>query len=140
MSAPADELGPTTGLTPHISVEGGKAAIDFYIRAFGAEVVSQMPAEDGERLMHAHLHINGGSLMLHDHFPEYAGGAPAPKPAGVVLHLQVANADAAFQRALDAGASVVMPLADQFWGDRYGQVKDPFGHTWSIGAPLTPAA
>jgi PhnB protein len=137
MSAPEDELGPTAGLTPHISVEGGKAAIDFYTRAFGAEVVSQMPAEDGERLMHAHLRINGGSLMLHDHFPEYADGAAAPKPAGVTLHLQVENADSAFQRALAAGASVVMPLADQFWGDRYGQVQDPFGHTWSIGALIT---
>lgn len=139
MSAPADDLGPLAGLTPHINVVGGKAAIDFYIRAFGAEVASSMPAEDGERLMHAHLRINGGSLMLHDHFPEYVGGAPAPTPAGVTLHLQVENADAAFTRALDAGASVVMPLADQFWGDRYGQVKDPFGHTWSIGAPITPA-
>lgn len=138
-SAPADELGPTTGLTPHLNVEGATAAIDFYTRAFGAVEISRVPAEDGQRLMHAHLRINGGSLMLHDHFPEYFDGAPAPTPAGVTLHLQVEDADAAFQRAVAAGASVGMPLADQFWGDRYGQVVDPFGHTWAIGAPIKQA-
>jgi len=129
-------MGPAAGLTPHLSVNGAKAAIDFYTRAFGAEELFRMPAEDGERLMHAHLRLNGASLMLADWFPEYAGGAPAPTPGGVTLHLQVPDADAAFQRALEAGASVHMPLADQFWGDRYGQVKDPFGHLWSIAAPI----
>ena len=72
--------------------------------------------------------------MLSDEFPEYH--APSPPPAAVMLHLQVPDADAAFARAVEAGATVTMPLADMFWGDRYGQVRDPFGHGWSIGAPL----
>ena len=129
--------GPTSGLTPHLSIGGGRAAeaIDFYKAAFGAEEMMRMPADDGKRLMHAHLKVNGSSLMLADDFPEYSGKA-AGAPEGVSLHLQVPDADAAWQRALDAGASVKMELADQFWGDRYGQVEDPFGHRWSIGAPL----
>jgi len=92
-------------------------------------------AEDGKRIMHAHLNLNGGSLMLNDDFPEFGLGA-ASEPAGVTLHLQVKDADAAWNRALEAGAKEKFPLADQFWGDRYGQVTDPFGFTWSIGAPL----
>jgi PhnB protein len=85
--------------------------------------------------MHAHLKVNGSSLMMHDDFPEHGGG-PATEPAGVMLHLQVDDADAWWSRAVAAGASVTMELADQFWGDRYGQLKDPFGHRWSIGAPV----
>ena len=95
-----------------------------------------MPADDGQRLMHAHLIVNGASLMLNDHFPEMAGGAPAATPAAVTLHLQVEDADAAWAQALGAGAKVKFPLEDQFWGDRYGQVDDPFGFTWSIGSPV----
>ena len=79
-------------------------------------------ADDGKRIMHAHLKLNGGSLMLNDDFPEFGHGA-ATAPASVTLHLQVPDADAAWQRALDAGSEVRFPLADQFWGDRYGQVK-----------------
>ena len=92
-------------------------------------------ADDG-RLMHGHLKINGASLMLHDHFAEHHGGADLPEPVGVMLHLQVKDADAWWNRAVGAGATVVFELADQFWGDRYGQIKDPFGHIWSIGAPV----
>ena len=130
--------GPTSGLTPHLSIGGGRAAeaIDFYKAAFGAEEMMRMPADDGKRLMHAHLKVNGASLMLADDFPEY-NGKEAGAPEGVSLHLQVPDADAAWQRAIDAGASIKMELADQFWGDRYGQVEDPFGHRWSIGAPLS---
>ena len=132
-----DTQGPTTGLTPHLGIGAGRAAeaIDFYKAAFGAEELMRMPAEDGKRLLHAHLKINGASLMLADDFPEYSGRAAGP-PEGVTLHLQVADADAAWQRAVAAGATVKMELADQFWGDRYGQVEDPFGHKWSIGAPV----
>ena len=132
-----DEQGPTTGLTPHLSIRDGRAAqaIDFYKAAFGAEEQMRMPADDGKRLMHAHLTINGASLMLADDFPEYSGG-PAGAPTGVTLHLQVEDADAVWNRAVDAGATVRMELADQFWGDRYGQLDDPFGHRWSIGAPV----
>ena len=132
-----DEQGPATGLTPHLAIRDGRAAeaIDFYKAAFGAEEQMRMPADDGKRLMHAHLTLNGASLMLADDFPEYSGKA-AGAPEGVTLHLQVADADAAWNRAVDAGATVKMELADQFWGDRYGQVEDPFGHLWSIGAPV----
>jgi PhnB protein len=138
----AAEQEPTGGLTPHISISGGRAAeaIDFYKRAFGAEEAMRMPADDGKRLMHAHLKINGSSLMMADDFPEYRGGTPQPAPSAVTLHLQVDDADHWFERAVAAGATATMPLADQFWGDRYGQIRDPFGHMWSIGSPIAKAA
>jgi PhnB protein len=131
------EQGPTGGLTPHIAIANSRAneAIDFYIKAFGATEVMRMPADDGVRLMHAHLTINGASLMMHDEFPEYVEHKSGP-PDGVTLHLQVDDADAWFDRAVAAGASVVMPPGNMFWGDRYAQIKDPFGHMWSIGAPI----
>jgi PhnB protein len=134
-----DNQGPTGGLTPHLQINDNKAseAIEFYKKAFGATEIIRMPAEDGLRLMHAHIHINGSSLMLHDAFPEYvspeeADGGP---PRGVMLHLQVDDVDTWYNRAVDAGVAPIMPPEDMFWGDRYGQVKDPFGHTWSIAAP-----
>ncbi|MFC3713139.1 VOC family protein [Sphingoaurantiacus capsulatus] len=131
------QQGPLTGITPHITIRDGRAAeaIDFYVKAFGAEEAMRMPADDGKRLMHAHVRINGGSLMMHDDFPEYTGG-PTGAPTAVTLHLEVDDADRWFERAVAAGATVTMPLEDQFWGDRYGNVQDPFGHTWSIGAPI----
>ena len=131
-----EEQGPSSGITPHITIRDRKApeAIEFYKRAFGAEELMRHPTDDG-RLMHAHLKINGGSLMLHDDFPEHMGG-PARPAASFVLHLQVPDADAAWKRALDAGAQVRFELKDQFWGDRYGQVTDPFGFIWSIGSPI----
>jgi PhnB protein len=129
--------GPTTGVTPHLTIpsRGGQAAIEFYMRAFGAVEVRRMLAEDGERLMHAHLTINGGSVMLNDEFPEMNGEQDIV-PKGVTLHLQVDDADEWWKRALLAGGVPLFPLADQFWGDRYGQIRDPFGHTWSIGSPV----
>lgn len=132
------DQGPTNGVTPHLTIGGKRAAeaIDFYKRAFIAEpAMEPMKAEDGERIMHAHLKINGGSVMLNDDFPEYRGSA-AGAPAAVTLHLPTDDADAWFARAVDAGATPTMPLADMFWGDRYGQVTDPFGHSWSIGSPI----
>ena len=133
-----ENQGPTGGITAHLTIRDGKAkeAIDFYGAAFGAEcAMDPFMADDGKRVMHAHLTINGGSLMLNDDFPEY-GGAATP-PGSTTLHLQVSDADAAWNRALEAGAVEKFPLADQFWGDRYGQVTDPFGFTWSIGAPIS---
>lgn len=128
--------GPTGGVTPHLTIpsRGGQAAVEFYQRAFGAEVLDLKPAEDGERLMHCHLRINGGSVLLNDEFPEYHGEADIT-PKGVTLHLQVDDADEWWGRAMVAGAEPLFPLEDQFWGDRYGQLRDPFGHTWSIGGP-----
>jgi PhnB protein len=138
-----EQQGPTSGVTPHLSIPDrrGTEAVDFYIAAFGARELARMPSEDG-RLMHAHLLVNGGSLMLHDEFPEYVGADHGTGPYnGVTCHLQVTDADGLWKQALDAGASVEMALEDQFWGDRYGVLRDPFGHRWSIGAPVAaPAA
>jgi len=133
-----EDQGPTTGLTPHLTISDGRAAeaIDFYTRAFGATERLRMPADDGKRLMHAHLTINGASLMLNDDFPEYRGGQAEGAPAGLTLHLQVDDADRWFERAKQAGATEIMALQDMFWGDRYGQIKDPFGYRWSIATPI----
>jgi PhnB protein len=129
---------PISPLSPHLFVSNAAAAIDFYKKAFNAEELTRHATPDGKRLMHAALLINGSTLMLCDDFPEYRGGkGSTPEALGgspVVLHLQVAKADPVYEQAVAAGATVAMPLADQFWGDRYGQIKDPFGHTWSIGA------
>jgi len=129
--------GPTGGATPHLVIPSGRGAeaIAFYEKAFGATERTRQHAEDGKRLMHAHLEVNGGSLMLHDEFPEYGMDADVV-PKGVTIHLQVDDADAWWARAIQAGATETMPLADQFWGDRYGNVRDPFGHSWSIGSPV----
>jgi PhnB protein len=131
------DQGPSGGITAHLTISDGKAAeaIDFYGRAFGAEkAMEPMKADDGTRIMHAHLLLNGGHLMLNDNFPEHGG--PATPPGSFTLHLQVKDADAVWNRALEAGATEKFPLADQFWGDRYGQITDPYGFTWSIGAPV----
>ena len=132
-----ENQGPTGGLTPHLAIADKRAseAIEFYKQAFGAVEQVRMPAEDGVRLMHAHLLLNGSSLMMHDDFPEYSGEAMAA-PSGVTLHLQVDDADRWYDRAIAAGATSVMAPDNMFWGDRYAQVKDPFGHLWSIGHPL----
>jgi len=126
---------------PHLAVSDGEAAIAFYTKAFGARLHEKTVAEDGKRLMHAALALGAGKLFLHDEFPEYGdgGGVIAPNRLGgasCTLHLDADDVDAAWQQALAAGAEVVMPLADQFWGMRYGQIKDPFGHLWSLGAPI----
>ncbi|MCA9563490.1 MAG: VOC family protein [Myxococcales bacterium] len=120
----------TSGLIPHLNVEGAAAAIELYQKAFGAELVSKFVAEDGERLMHSHLKINGGDLYLCDCFPEY--GHPRVQSDNYTMHQHVADADAWWKRALDAGCEVVMPLENQFWGDYYGLVRDPFGVCWAV--------
>ena len=125
-------------IIPHLVVDGAAAAIDFYKAAFAAEELGRHPAEDGVRLMHAHLRINGHDLFLHDLFPEY--GMEKVAPAGITIHLEVDDADAWWARAVAAGAAVAMPIADQFWGARYGRLTDPFGHSWSIGSPLASVA
>ena len=126
----------TPTLTPHIVCAGAADAIDFYKRAFGAEELMRVPGEDG-KLMHAALSIDGAMLMLVDENREW--GIQSPLSLGgspVTLHLSVPDADAAIARAEAAGATVVMAAHDAFWGDRYGLVKDPFGHSWSVAHPL----
>jgi PhnB protein len=134
-----DNQGPAGGIAAHLTIRDGRGgeAIQFYQDAFGAKEEMRQLADDGRRLMHAHLTLNGGSLMLNDDFPEMRGGDALPPPAGTTLHLQVPDADAAWDKALAAGATVRFPLENQFWGDRYGQLEDPFGFTWSIGGPKT---
>jgi len=124
-------------VTPHLVVDNGSAAIDFYRSALGAEVVARHDSPDGKKVMHAHLKVLGMSVMLSDDFPEYNNGkAKSPKALGgspVTLHLHVDDADALWAKAVGKGAKVTMPLADQFWGDYYGKLEDPFGHEWSVG-------
>jgi uncharacterized glyoxalase superfamily protein PhnB len=129
-------------LTPHLVVKGASKAIDFYKKAFGAEEIRRMPGPDGKSIMHAELKIGNSHLMLVDEFPEM--NAHGPESIGgtpVTIHMFVEDADTVFNRAVNAGAQVRMPLADMFWGDRYGVLSDPFGHLWSIAThkeDLTP--
>ena len=128
------------GLTPHLTIRDRRAveAIAFYTRAFGATEQFRMPEENGTRLMHASLTLNGADLMLNDEFPEYQGPADTGggPPNGLTLHLEVDDADAWFARAVAAGAEGVMPPPDMFWGARYGQVRDPFGYRWAMAHTL----
>jgi PhnB protein len=142
MTEPANDGGASRPnhppLMPHLCVAGGAAAIDFYIRAFGARELMRLAGPDG-RLLNAAVEINGAMVMLADEYPEMGGlGPKALGGTPVTLHLSVSDADAAIARAADAGATVVMPAADMFWGDRYGIVEDPFGHRWSIAHPVAP--
>jgi PhnB protein len=127
-------------LIPHLVCERCSEAIEFYKKAFGAEEVTRMPAPDGRRLMHAAIRIGNSFVFLVDDFPEFCGGK-SQSPAGlkgtpVTIHHYVENCDAAIKRAVDAGATVSMPAADMFWGDRYGAVTDPFGHKWSFATHI----
>jgi len=125
----------TPRLSPHLVCDGAAAAIDFYKKAFGAEEVMRLPGPNG-RLMHASVMINGAMVLLVDEMPEYGVLGPA-KLGGtaVTLHLVVPDVDAAFARAVEAGGTETMAVADQFWGDRYGVLRDPFGHSWSLATP-----
>jgi PhnB protein len=126
-------------LIPHLVCEHCSEAIEFYKQAFGAEEIHRMPSPDG-RIMHAAIRIGSSFLFLVDDFPEYCGGKSespkALKGSPVTLHHYVEDCDAAIKRAVDAGATVLMPAADMFWGDRYGVVVDPFGHKWSFGTHI----
>jgi PhnB protein len=123
-------------MLPYLTVSDGAAAIEFYKKAFGAVEQELHLAPGSTKIMNACLSINGGVFMLSDDFSEQFGGpSSTPEALGgspVTLHLQVEDVDAAWDTAVAAGAIVTMPLADQFWGDRYGQMKDPFGHKWSM--------
>ena len=120
-------------VTPYLVVDGAAEAIEFYKRAFGAIEIDRALSPDGKKIMNASIQIGDSRIMLNDEFPEMnckgplsLGGSPFN------LHLYVEDADAAFERAVAAGATVTMPIDDMFWGDRYGSVTDPFGHHWGI--------
>jgi PhnB protein len=134
---PAFQPPPPTeeGLVPYLTITGarGAEALDFYVRAFGGREIYRSYGQDGRKLMHARVEINGAMVFLSDDFPEFRG-AETPPPSAVTLHLQVDDADAWAARAVAAGAEMTMPVDLAFWGDRYGQLKDPFGHSWSLGS------
>jgi uncharacterized glyoxalase superfamily protein PhnB len=124
-------------ITPHLVVKDASKAIDFYKKAFGAEELERHPGPDGKSIMHATIKIGDSRVMLNDEFPDMGCRGPlAIGGTAVTLHLYVQDVDKAFERATKAGAKVTMPLADQFWGDRYGIVADPFGHMWSIATHM----
>ncbi|SRR5713226_2392295 len=128
---------PVPPVTPHLAVSNAAAAIEFYKKAFGAEETERHLAPGTAKIMHARLLVNGGVVMLSDDFSaEFGGESSTPEALGgspVTLHLNLSDVDAFWERAVEAGAIVTMPLKDQFWGDRYGQLKDPFGHKWALG-------
>lgn len=134
------------GIVPHLVVDDAAAAIEFYKAALSATEAARMPAKDGKRLMHAPLEVNGAKLLLGDDFPEFRTGSEPcptvepPTTAGrttVVMHLDVPDCDAAVARATAAGAKVILAPMDAFWGARYAQIADPFGHVWSFAHPTT---
>lgn len=119
-------------LTPHLVVRDAGRAIEFYKKAFAAEECYRMPSPDG-KVMHAQLKIGNSILMLAEECPEMGGRSPkALGGSPVALHIYTGDVDAAMKKAVAAGATVTMPVQDMFWGDRYGRLTDPFGHSWSI--------
>lgn len=122
------------GIVPYLQVDGAMKAAEFYRLALGAELAAAHPPDDQGRTMHVHLYINGGSLMLSDAYPDY--GYPHEKPQAFTVTLPVEGIDAWWKRAVDAGMEVVTELQVMFWGDRYGQLRDPFGVMWAMNEPV----
>jgi uncharacterized glyoxalase superfamily protein PhnB len=119
-------------LTPHIVLSDATQAIDFYKKAFGAEELGRSLTPDG-KIMHAMIRIGDSLLMMNDEFPNMGcSSAETLGGTNITLHIQTEDVDSLFDRAVKAGAKATMPVADQFWGDRYGQVVDPFGQRWSL--------
>ncbi len=127
---------PEGNLAPHLVCAGAADAIEFYKKAFGAEEMLVLAGKD-KSIMHAAVSINGSRVMLVDENRNY--GLLSPKALNgtpVIIHLNVPDVDLFVERAVGAGAKVIMPVQDMFWGDRYGVVEDPWGHRWSIATHL----
>ncbi len=122
------------GLTPYLTVDGAVKAAEFYKKAFAAEVAMMQPPDEKGRTMHAHLYINGSSLMLSDAYPDQ--GHPWKELQGFNLTLTVGDTDQWYDRAIASGCTAIMPPQDMFWGDRYGQLRDPYGVMWAINGPV----
>jgi uncharacterized glyoxalase superfamily protein PhnB len=125
-------------ITPHLIIKGVSKAIDFYKKAFGAEEIHCLSTPDG-RILHAHIKIGDSNIFLADEFPEAGCGGLSPqslKNSHATMHIYVTDVDTVFERAVTAGATVTMPVQNMFWGDRYGQIVDPFGQPWSIGTHI----
>jgi PhnB protein len=133
--AKQSESADQTRAMPHLVCDGAAKAIEFYKAAFGAAEMMRLPDPSG-KLMHASIDINGSTIMLCDEYPNMGNASPKRlNGTPVTIHLPVADVDAFTERAIAAGATVIMPVADMFWGDRYGVIEDPFGHRWSIATP-----
>jgi PhnB protein len=124
------------GLVAYLQVDGAMKAAEFYKQAFGATIESFYPVDEQGRTMHVHLYINGSSLMLSDAYPDH--GYPHEKAQGYTMLLPLTNEEVDFwwKRAVDAGLEVKLELQVMFWGDRYGQLSDPFGVSWAMNAPV----
>ncbi|UJP04371.1 MAG: VOC family protein [Nitrosomonas sp.] len=123
-------------ITPHLVCADAAKAIEFYRQAFNAIELVRVPGPDG-RLIHACVRIGDSLMMLVDEHPQWGCLGPlALKGSPVTIHLQVGDVDAAIDQAVKAGATITMPAADMFWGDRYGRVEDPFGHQWSVATHI----
>lgn len=136
----ADEPNPELmkGVIPYLNVVGAADAVEFYKKAFGAqEAGPRMPSDDGKRLMHCQLTINGGTLMISDCFPEH--GYEHQPSHSFTMQLVVDDIDSWWKRAVDAGAEVMNPVAVMFWGDRWGSLKDAWGVHWAMNEPAKPA-
>ena len=126
------------GLVAYLQVDGALKAAEFYKRAFGAESVFNYPPDEQGRTMHVHLYINGSSLMLSDAYPDH--GYPLEKPQAFTMTLMIEDdIDAWWNRAVEAGCEITTPLQVMFWGDRYGALRDPFGVSWAMNAPVKAA-
>jgi PhnB protein len=126
----------TRTVTPHLVCAGAANAIEFYKKAFGATEMMRLPGSDG-KIMHACIKIGDSPVFLVDENPAYEClGPKSLHGSPVTIHLSVDNVDAFTTRAVAAGARVTMPVADMFWGDRYGQIEDPFGHRWSVATHI----
>jgi uncharacterized glyoxalase superfamily protein PhnB len=123
-------------ITPHLTVRGVAQAIEWYGRAFGANELYRNLAPDGEHIMHSELLLGDSRFFVVDEFPHMPFSPDTLGGSSVTLHLYVEDVDAMFDKALDAGATAIMPVQDCFWGDRYGILVDPFGHRWSIASRL----
>jgi PhnB protein len=137
---------PMSPISPYLVVSDAKGAAEWYRKAFGAKELQRQEAQDGKRLMHVAMKVNRGVFMFCDDFPEHRGGVSStPQALGgspVTLHLELKRAeqvDKLVAKAKKLGATVTSEPADMFWGDRYAQLKDPYGHNWSIGAPKADA-
>jgi PhnB protein len=143
----AESFVAPTGIIPHLVVDDAAAALEFYKQALGAVETMRVPAKDNKRIMHAEMEVNGTTIYVRDDFPEVCSALSqyqltTPKALGgtpVTLHLYVPDCDAAVKRAHAAGAAISMEPQDTFWGARFGQIDDPFGHSWSFAHMLATA-
>jgi len=131
--SPAPKAETKCGLVAYLAVENSVKVAEFYKKAFGAEVAAMQPVDEQGRTMHIHLYVNGASLMLGDFYPEH--GHQVVKPQGFSLTFMSKDIQKDFQRAVDAGCTVTMPVQQMFWGDYYGSLKDPFGFDWALDQP-----